>query len=181
MKDVLKIRVTVSEDLADILTIEEKAFNSSEEAELVRQLLEDPTAEPIFSLLAFIEDKPVGHIMFSKVIFYPAIDVGGSILGPLAVIPEYQKRGVGGQLIGRGLEMLRANGVDWVFVLGHESYYPRFGFKPAINQGFEPPYPIQEEFSNAWMAQALTPTCIATYQGKIIPAKTFNDPKYWSD
>jgi putative acetyltransferase len=179
MNDTLIIRKTLPGDLADILTVEEKAFNSKEEAELVRQLLADPSAEPRLSLLAFVDDKPVGHIIFSRADFDPAIDVVGSILGPLAVVPEYQKMGVGGQMIGRGLEFLKEDGVDWVFVLGHESYYPRHGFTPAQEQGFEPPYSIPEEFTNAWMAQALTPNPTDTYHGKIIPAKTFDDPKYW--
>ena len=175
------IRESNRADLDDLLEVERKAFDSKEEAELVRNLLADPTAEPGLSLLAIMDDQPVGHILFTQVVFDPPIAIKGTILGPLAVIPARQKEGIGGSLIQEGLEILRNRGTDWVFVLGHESYYPRFGFTPALEEGFEPPYPIPAEFSNAWMALALSPTCIATYKGKIIPADTFNDPRYWGE
>lgn len=179
MTDYLSIRESKQTDLEDVLSVERRAFNSEEEADLVRELLEDPSAEPRLSLLAFMDEKPAGHIIFTKAVFDPAVDVTGTILGPLAVVPEYQKIGIGGQLIGRGLEILKEKGMDWVFVLGHESYYPRFGFRPAQKQGFQPPFPFPTEYTNAWMAMPLTPTCTITYKGTVIPADTFNHPKYW--
>ena len=65
-----------------------------------------------------------------------------SLLAPLAVLPDYQKQGVGG-IISHGLKLLTAAGIDLVFVLGHPGYYPRYGFKPAGVQGFEAPYQSQ--------------------------------------
>lgn len=175
----LIIRESNSSDLHSVLTVERAAFGSEEEAELVRNLLNDPSAEPRLSLLALLEDKPVGHIIFSRAIFDPAIDVVGSILGPLAVVPAYQKTGIGGRLIEHGLQILKDQGVGWVFVLGHESYYPRYGFRPAQKQGFQPPFSFPSEFTNAWMAMPLTPTSITTYEGIVIPADTFNHHYYW--
>ena len=141
--------------------------------------MDDPSAEPRLSLLAFLDEKHAGHIIFPRAVFDLAIDVIGSILGPLAVVPEYQKMEIGGQLIGRGLEILKERGVDRVFVLGHESYYPRFGFRPAQKQGFQPPFPFPAEFTNAWMAIPLAPASVATYEGTVIPSDTFNYKKYW--
>ncbi len=175
----LVIRESLPADLEDVLAVENEAFGSEEEADLVRDLLNDRTAEPRLSLLAFVDDLPVGHILFTQALFDPPAAVKGSILGPLAVIPSHQNEGIGGKLIEKGLDILKRQGVDWVFVLGHESYYPRHGFRPAQKQGFDPPYPIPAEFTNAWMAQALTPNPSDIFQGKIIPAKTFDDPKYW--
>lgn len=177
----LMIRESTGEDLEAILEVLRSAFHSEEEANLVRELLDDPTAAPRLSMLAILENQPVGHILFSKALFDPALAVQGRILGPLAVVSTRQKEGIGGKLIRQGLEILKSKGVDWVFVLGHPSYYPRFGFTPALDQGFSPPYPIPDKFTNAWMAQALTPTCITTYRGRIIPAKTFEEPKYWRE
>jgi putative acetyltransferase len=177
----LLIRKTMEEDLEEILNVLRSAFESEEEAELVQLLLSDPTAEPRVSLLAFLGEQAVGHILFTNLVFDPSIGLAGSLLAPLAVDPAFQKKGIGGKLIQKGIRILAERGVDWVFVLGHESYYPRQGFRPAIEQGFEPPYPIPAEFSNAWMAQALTPTCISNYQGMVIPAKSFDDPKYWGE
>jgi len=175
----LIIRESNSSDLHSILAVERAAFGSEEEAELVRNLLNDSTAEPRLSLLAFQGDKPVGHIVFSRAVFNPAIDIVGSILGPLAVVPDRQKTGIGGKLIEHGLEILKEDGVNWVFVLGHESYYPRFGFKIAQKQGFQPPFPFPSEYTNAWMAMPLVPSNRTTYEGRVIPADTFNHHRYW--
>jgi len=177
----LSIRESTHADLKVLLEVERRAFDSEEEAALVRDLLVDPSAEPRLSLLAYVDGKPAGHIIFSKAVFDPVVDIVGSILGPLAVVPAYQKMGVGAQLIDRGLEILKVRGVDLVFVLGHESYYPRFGFTPAIEQGFEPPYPIPAKFANAWMAQSLVPSTTAAYKGMVIPADTFKHPQYWGE
>ena len=107
------------DDLNDVLAVEREAFGSEENAILVRDLLGDPTAEPRLSLLAILEDQPVGHIIFTQAEFDPNIPVQGRILGPLAVIPSHQKKGIGGKLIETGLNILKSEGVDWVFVLGH--------------------------------------------------------------
>lgn len=179
--DELRITESKEEDLEEILHVQRSAFESDEEAELVRLLLSDPSAEPRVSLLALLGEQVVGHILFTNLVFDPPIGLTGSLLAPLAVDLAFQKKGIGGKLIKKGLWILTERGVDWVFVLGHESYYPQYGFQPAIEQGFEPPYPVPVEFSNAWMAQALTPTCIATYKGKVIPARTLADPRYWRE
>ncbi len=177
----LIIRDSVPEDLELVLAVERAAFGSEEEAELVRLVLMDPTAEPRISLLAFLDEQAVGHILFSKAELDPPVRLEASILGPLAVVPSHQKEGIGGKLIQRGLELLKEMGVDWVFVLGHESYYPRFGFSPAQKHGFQPPYPFPEEITNPWMALSLTPASGADFQGKVIPARSFDDPKYWGE
>ena len=56
-------------------------------------------------------------------------------LAPLAVLPEYQKQGVGSALVRAGLEVCRGIGAQLVFVLGHPDYYPRFGFQPVAPLG----------------------------------------------
>ena len=118
------IRETSLEDIQHILAVEKAAFQSDEEARLVFELLNDPSAEPILSLLLFELDEPVGHIIFSRAEFEPQLDLKGSILGPLAVVPTRQKSGVGSALIETGIGLLKDQGVDWVFVLGHELFNP---------------------------------------------------------
>ena len=178
-----KLLITESshDDLVEVMAVERAAFNSEEEAKLVKELLHDPSAQPALSLLARLDDQPVGHIIFTRAYFDPIIPVRGAILGPLAVIPSHQKEGIGGKLIETGLNILKSEGVDWVFVLGHASYYPRFGFTTAQKQGFEPPYPFPEEITNPWMALALTPNRISAYKGYVIPADSFNYPQYWGE
>ena len=179
MLDNFVIRESGPAELDELLAVERMAFGSEDEAGLVRNLLNDSTAEPILSLLAILENQPVGHVLFTQAVFDPPVAVKGRILGPLAVIPSHQKMGIGGKLIEKGLDILKNQGVDWVFVLGHESYYPRHGFRPAQKQGFQPPFPFPSEFTNAWMAMPLTLTSITTYEGIVIPADTFNHHRYW--
>ncbi|NEP90318.1 MAG: N-acetyltransferase [Okeania sp. SIO2C2] len=175
------IREALDSDLDDVLSVERAAFGSDECVEIVQKLLGDDSAQPIVSLIAFQEDRAVGHIFFSKATLEPNAPLSISILGPLAVVPNAQRQGIGGKLIKKGLDILSESGVDLVFVLGHPTYYPRFGFKPAGNLGFEPQYPIPEKNADAWMVQELRPGMIGNFSGKIICADSLDDPKYWRE
>ena len=121
----IQIRETSVNDFADIMEVEKTAFGYDKEAELVADLLKDPSAEPRLSLLARYNGKAVGHILFTKVeIEGAAIQPLIHILAPLAVIPDFQKQGIGGLLIRKGIQMLKEKGTKLVFVLGHKEYYP---------------------------------------------------------
>jgi putative acetyltransferase len=56
-------------------------------------------------------------------------------LAPVAVLPEFQYRGIGSELTRRGIEILRGMDVLFIIVLGHADYYPRFGFEKASRYG----------------------------------------------
>ncbi|MCD4804753.1 MAG: N-acetyltransferase [Desulfobacterales bacterium] len=161
--------------------VQRAAFGSDEEANLVRDLLGDDSAKPIVSLLAFQGNRAVGHILFTKARLESKALLSISILAPLAVVPDAQKQGIGGELIEYGLQVLLESGVDLVFVLGHPKYYPRYGFKPAGNLGFDAPYPIPDKNADAWMVRVLRPEVIDTFSGKVICADKMNNPKYWRE
>ena len=175
------IRKALYSDLDNVLFVERSAFGSDEEANLVRDLLGDDSAKPIVSLLAFQENQAVGHILFTKARLESKAPLSISILAPLAVVPNAQKQGIGGELIEYGLQVLLESGVDLVFVLGHPKYYPRYGFKPAGNFGFDAPYPIPDKNADAWMVRALRPEVIGAFSGKVICADKMNNPKYWRE
>ncbi|HEX2486495.1 MAG TPA: GNAT family N-acetyltransferase [Myxococcota bacterium] len=112
------------------------AFGRRGEAELVSALRRE---EPSYLGLVATDGAGalVGHVAFSAV----SLDAAGpqpSALGlaPLAVLPAAQNTGVGGALVRAGLPACAARGAALVFVLGHASYYPRFGFRPAFDLGF---------------------------------------------
>ena len=176
------IREALDSDLNDVLSVERLAFGHDNEAELVRDLLNDSSAKPILSLLAFKDDRPVGHILFTKAHLTNSQNTTTvAILAPLAIVPNAQKQGIGGKLIARGLQLLAKSGVDLVFVLGYPEYYPRHGFKPAGCLGFEAPYPLPHEHADAWMVQALRPDAIDSVSGKVICADALNKPEYWRE
>lgn len=179
------IKPSSKADLDALLHIEEQAFGEEEGGEiveLVTALLNDPSAKPVLSLLAFREEKAVGHVLFTKAhLLGSDVSFSVSILAPLAVIPEFQSRGVGSQLVREGLRLLSESGVALVFVLGHPKYYPRFGFRPAGALGFEAPYPIPEEVAEAWMVQELHPGLIGRVSGKVVCAQALDRSEYWRE
>ncbi len=176
------IREAFDSDLEDVLSVEREAFGYDKEAELVKALLADPSAKPVVSLLAYENDRAIGHILFTRAELEGGPDnVLISLLAPLAVVPEAQKKGIGGKLIEEGLRRLAEAGVELVFVLGHPDYYPRFGFKPAGKLGLEAPYPIPQEHADAWMVQALPPTVAGSVKGKVLCADALNQPEHWRE
>ena len=182
--NIIQIRKTNSKDHEDIMLVEERAFGHTKEAQLTADLLKDKTAEPILSLLAFKGKKAIGQILFTRV-YINELDTKQAlvhILAPLAVIPEYQKQGVGGLLIEEGLKSLKEMGSEMVFVLGHMEYYPKFGFiSDAKKIGFSAPFPIPDEFSNAWMVQSLNANGFRTDKGKVICSNELNKPEHWRE
>ncbi len=178
-ENALNIRETNSENLKDILYVERAAFQRDSEANITRDMLFDPSAEPRVSLLAFVENQPVGHILFTKGYVEGNSRTRVSFLAPLAVVPIFQKQGIGGALIKEGIAHLSKMDVDLVFLLGHPSYYPRYGFAPASKLGFEPTYPIPPEVADAWMVLALRPGIIGTVLGKVICCDVLNKPEIW--
>ncbi len=177
----MMIRETTDADLNDILLVERAAFKRDGEANLTRDLLADSTAKPVLSLLAYIKGQPVGHILFTKAQITNAPNIKASFLAPLAVIPEFQKQGIGGTLIKKGLQLQTQSGIELVFVLGHPTYYPKYGFTPATKYGFEPTYPIPVEVADAWMVQALRSGIIGTIEGKIMGCDSMNRPENWRE
>ena len=175
------IREALDSELEDVLAIERAAFKQNEEVELVQKLLQDPSAKPLLSLIAFKDQKPVGHILFTKVELDSDSHCSASILCPMGVIPEFQKQGIGGELIKQGLSILLSRGVELVFVLGHPSYYPQYGFEPAGKHGLNAPYPIEEKNAGAWMVQELQVNATQKYRGEVICADTLCEPQYWKE
>src|SRR5579871_4032793 len=125
--------VVREEQPADIPAIREvniRAFAREHEANIVDALRANGGV--VMSLVATLDDHLVGHIMFSP------ISVGGTIgaaLAPMAVLPEHQRKGIGSTLITRSEQRLRDAACPFVIVLGHEEYYPRFGFVTARSRG----------------------------------------------
>ncbi len=177
------VRETTLADIKDVLTIVKTAFGNDKEAELVENLLSDRNARPALSLLAIEDEKPVGFILFTTVHIDPVDDrFVAQILAPLAVLPEYQNRGIGKTLIDDGLKILRSLGANLVFVLGHPEYYPRCGFKPAGCRGFEAPYPIPEKHADAWMMLSLKDRDVEKMAGgKVVISEALDRPEYWRE
>jgi len=83
--------------------------------------------------VAEVDGRLVGNIMYSKA--YVLSESGNKHevinFGPLTVLPEYQKMGVGGALLKHSIEVAKNLGYNAILIFGHPTYYPRFGFKEA--------------------------------------------------
>lgn len=141
------VRAESEEDRPAIREINERAFGRAGEADLVEALR--ASARPYISLVAVYEGRTVGHILFSPVSIVTDTSAGAArgalALGPMAVLPEFQNRGVGSELVRRGLDECRRLGHEAVVVVGHPEFYPRFGFVPARAKGLECEYPVPDE------------------------------------
>lgn len=179
------IRKAIDSDLKSISEVVMSAFGPEEGPEIVQliaDLLDDESAQPVFSLVATVERRVVAHILFSKVrLKHAASKFSATLLAPLAVHPDFQSQGVGGRLVQRGFELLAGSGVGLVFVLGHPGYYPRFGFVVAGEAGYEAPHPIAPENAGAWMVRELHPGVIGEVHAKVICADAIADPRYWRE
>lgn len=128
-------------DQVSIRNVHLQAFETATEANLV-DALRDAGVERV-SLVAEERGDVIGHILFSPV----SIDGDVTIMGlaPMAVLPDWQNRGVGTQLVNAGLKACEKAGYDAVVVLGHAGYYPRFGFSPSVHFGITCEYDVPED------------------------------------
>jgi putative acetyltransferase len=126
----IAIRPETPADIAAIREVHRLAFAQDDEGRLVDALRANDVA--MLSLVATLDRKVVGHIMYSPLVIG---EITGAGLGPVAVLPAYQRRGVGSRLVEAGNEELRRRGCPCIAVLGHPGYYPRFGFTRASAHG----------------------------------------------
>lgn len=149
-KNMTTIRPELPTDHDAVRAIHQAAFDTPLEARLVDELRK--AGKDIVSLVAERDGRIVGHILFSPVSveIHPA-GRRGLGLAPLAVAPEYQRKGIGGELIKSGLDAARAAGYAFTVVLGDPAYYRRFGFATASLTGLKNEYELDDPF----MAQAL--------------------------
>ncbi|WP_163337788.1 GNAT family N-acetyltransferase [Desulfopila sp. IMCC35008] len=181
----MEVRKAINTDFAEILDVHKAAFGEKkgpEIAQLVDDLFTDISASPSLSLVAVEKGVIVGHILYTKVTLQGASQgLSCQILAPLAVLPDVQGKGIGRKLIEAGLRELKMGDVQLVFVLGHPGYYPRCGFIPAGELGFEAPYPIPEEHAGAWMVQELFPGNIGSLKGQVQCCHALNKPEHWRE
>jgi putative acetyltransferase len=146
------------------------AFETPAEARLVDALREQ--AESVISLVAEASGRIVGHIMFSPVSLSGCSDLKVMGLAPMAVMPEYQRKGIGTALVRAGLEQCRRQGFAAVVVLGHPAFYPRFGFLPSSRFDIDSEYEVPEE---VFMAMELQPRSLRGCAGTIKYHDAFRD------
>jgi putative acetyltransferase len=129
----MNIRPETPYDYADIADLHTRAFGRTPEALIVSLLRHRREFDPELSLVAEVDGRVVGHALFLPyTIFLLGQPVGAVNLAPLGINPDYQKRGIGAALVEEGHRVARAKGHTVSFLLGHDTYYPRFGYKTGV-------------------------------------------------
>lgn len=165
------IRQESRSDYRAIRALNDASFGSTEESQLIDNLRTSGAA--LLSLVAEEEGETIGHIFFSRIWLNPDSGDGAKesmvALAPMCVSSVHQKKGVGGALIQQGLRILRQRGEKAVFVLGHKSYYPKFGFSADLARQF-----VCDYAGDSFFAQELQPGALVGKSGTIQYPESFS-------
>lgn len=171
-----KIRQEETKDYDIVFNLVEKAFETEElsdhrEQFLVERLRQSDSFIPELSLVYEWDGKIVGYILFTTV------DIIGSnttyqalALAPVAVLPDFQSKGIGGTLIEEGHRRARNLGYKSVVLLGHADYYPKFGYVPMKNYNIRLPFDVPDEYC---MACELVPNGLKGVEGTVKYSSVF--------
>lgn len=172
------IRQERSKDHPYVFNLIEEAFkveklSDQTEQFLVERLRKSKAFIPQLSIIAELEDKIVGHILLTKLKINDSDKVNETLaLAPVTVIPEHQRKGIGGKLIVHAHQKAKELGYKSIILIGHENYYPKFGYRKASEFKIELPFPAPDENC---MAIELVKDGLKTVQGMVEYPKEFSE------
>ena len=165
------IRPELSGDFDTVRALLLASFGREAEARLVDRLR--ASGKIGFALVAEEKERVLGHAVFSKIVMQvEGGEVGALALAPLAVLPAFQRLGIGSALVSAGLERCRQEQHSCVLVIGDPVYYARFGFVPAARFGLNCPFPASD---NSFMAIELEPGAFAGASTTVRYGNEFDD------
>ncbi len=145
------------EDRAEIRKVNEEAFGRGVEADVVDAIRASDRFVPELSLVATADEEVVGHVLLS----YVEIEPGAHPvlqLGPLAVLPSHQRRGIGSALMNEAVRLTDARGEPLILLEGNPRFYERFGFRRSDENGIEPPAGVEAQYFMVRLLSAYLPT-----------------------
>ncbi len=155
-----------------VRAVVEKAFDNSPQTPRLVELMRR-RGKILLSFIAEYDQKIVGMIMF-----HPSLLVDGSnkqrvlMLAPLAVLPEFQRRGIGTRLTRHAIAALQADKWEIAFVVGRRRFYPRFGFQPAEPLGFQHE---SGRMGAPFMVLELIPGALRKYKGTLVSPPEYKE------
>jgi putative acetyltransferase len=166
--DPMLIRSESGTDQTTIAEINRLAFGGDHEVELIDRLRAE--GQVLSSLLAVdAYDRILGHILFSRVVVHTrAGDVPVASLGPMCVLPQMQRHGIGSALVRHGIKACRRLGEAAVIVVGHPRFYPEMGFSRHVVEHLESPFA-----GEAFMGLELVPGSLSAIRGEVIYPAAF--------
>lgn len=153
-------------DQPRVFDVVRAAFRTDKEARLVNLTRERQHNR--ISLVAEADRLVIGYVLATPLSFRPTVPLNCLAIGPLAVFPDWQCKGVGSNLMEGVIQRARDEGVDALFLLGDPDYYPRFGFAATH---------IDNEYgaTDAFMALELRPGCLHDVRALAIYVDEFSE------
>ena len=168
----ITLRKESKNDYAGITKVNDRSFGRKAEGKLVEALRKTEEFVPELSIVAEEDKQIVGHILFLPVAILSSENVFQTLtLAPMSVLPEYQQKSIGKLLVIYGLQVARDLGYESAIVLGHPSYYPKFGFLKASKWDIKSPFPAPDE---AFMAIELVNGSLENVNGNVVFPEEFN-------
>lgn len=125
---------------------ENMPFSDHTEHLLVERIRKSDAFIPELSIVAFYKEQLVGHILLSKLIVrHKEQKLEGLALGPISVTPPLQRKGIGTALMEEGHQRARKLEFPYVILIGHPTYYPRFGYQRASTVGVSFPFDVSDD------------------------------------
>ncbi len=160
----IEIREETNGARDEVRMVNDQAFGQPDEGRIIDKIRE--SCKEVISLVAVSNNKVVGHIFFSPVtIEFKDRTITGMGLGPMAVLPDFQNQGIGTLLVREGIRRIKETACPFIIVLGHEDYYPRFGFERASKYGLEPQWEGVPD--NAFMVMILNGSGMNAVEGVV--------------
>jgi predicted N-acetyltransferase YhbS len=170
------IRQETPSDYQSVFSLTEEAFremkfSKQDEQFLVERLRNSEAFIPELSLVAEVDGLIVGHIMLTKMTIM-SDDRGYPTLGlaPVSVLPSFQCQGIGSSLIREAHRIAKIMGYESVVLIGHPTYYPRFGYRVAGNYGISFPFEAPAE---CCMVAELVEGALESVSGLVLHPKEF--------
>jgi putative acetyltransferase len=175
MIESLELRASTSDDLASLEALYPCAFPDEDLLPLVRDLLQETGVA--LSLVGIIGSSLVGHTIFTTCGVTGSHYIAAALLGPLAVAPAWQRRGIGNAVVRTGVQRMENAGIAHVYVLGDPAYYERLGFVPESHVA--PPYPLPAQWRAAWQSLSLRGAAPLS-SGTLSVAQPWLRPALWA-
>ena len=172
--------MTHAETIVHLFT---KTFSDSEGEEegkligaLVRRLIAETPEKDLRTFTGWKGTTLLGCICFSRLV-YDNVSRSVFMMSPVAITPEYQRKGLGKKLISHRLRELKMQGIDILVTYGDPSFYNRVGFTSVSQHTLPPPHALQQP--EGWIAQSLNGAPITQLRGPSSCVSAFNDPALW--
>ncbi|WP_417887578.1 GNAT family N-acetyltransferase [Zunongwangia sp.] len=173
----IKIRQEKPEDHQEVFELIRETFlqesnSDHQEHFLVNRLRKSSYFLPQLSLVAEYDHKIVGYVLLIRITIQNDKDKFPALaLAPIAVLPNFQQKGIGSKLL--SIVHKKAKNLDYelVIVLGHEEYYPRFGYEQANKFDIQAPFEVP---AKNFMLKELTPNAAQHISGMVVYPEVFH-------